>query len=229
MRALIWGAGIAGLALARLLDAMGWQVGLVKRATGLRDFFGPGFDATESMDLLPRLGEKVYTVNEVNYLDDSGRPRAALNYQRMVRSLDGRLLSLSRSDLARALHEGLSQRVRQQYGSTVRTLDQSTDRVTATLTDETRWSGDLLVGADGIHSTKRDRGWFGTSIKTTALVLGLRKISTEVTDGLVGLVDHRSGRARDHRGRRASRAGPAAAWWCHCRPGPAGRAGRPRR
>jgi 2-polyprenyl-6-methoxyphenol hydroxylase-like FAD-dependent oxidoreductase len=161
VRALICGAGIAGLTLARLLDAMGWQVVLVERAAGLReegyliDFFGPGFDVAESIGLLPRLREKAYTVTEVNYVDQFGRPRAALNYERMVRSLDGRLLGLLRGDLARALHEGLGQRVLQRYGCTVCALDQNIDRVTATLTDGTRWSGDLLVGADGIHSTIR--------------------------------------------------------------------------
>jgi glycine/D-amino acid oxidase-like deaminating enzyme len=52
VRALICGAGIAGLTLARLLDAMGWQMDLVERAAGLRDegylidFFGPGFVPT---------------------------------------------------------------------------------------------------------------------------------------------------------------------------------------
>jgi hypothetical protein len=60
VRALICGAGITGLTLARLLDAMGWQVVLVERAAGLRDegylidFFGPGFEAAESMGPLPR-------------------------------------------------------------------------------------------------------------------------------------------------------------------------------
>ena len=57
-RALICGAGIAGLTLACLLDHMGWDVQLVERAKSLRregymiDFFGPGFDAAETMSLL---------------------------------------------------------------------------------------------------------------------------------------------------------------------------------
>ena len=67
---------------------MGWQVVLVERAAGLReegyliDFFGPGFDVAESIGLLPRLREKAYTVTEVNYVDQFGRPRAALKTSR---------------------------------------------------------------------------------------------------------------------------------------------------
>ena len=61
MRALICGAGIAGLTLARMLDGMGWDVRLIERAPALRgegymiDFFGPGFDAAQNMGLLPGL------------------------------------------------------------------------------------------------------------------------------------------------------------------------------
>jgi 2-polyprenyl-6-methoxyphenol hydroxylase-like FAD-dependent oxidoreductase len=120
------------------------------------DFFGPGFDAAETMGLLPRLRELAYTITELNYVDRSGRPRSALNYQLMVNSLDGRLISLLRGDLALALYEGLSQRVVQSYGCSVQALDERADEVTAVLTDGTRWSGDLVVGADGIHSAIRE-------------------------------------------------------------------------
>ena len=162
MRALICGAGISGLTLACLLDRMGWEVQLVERANSLRregymiDFFGPGFDAAETMGLLPRLRELAYTITELNYVDRSGRPRAALDYQLMVNSLDGRLISLLRGDLALALYERLSQRVVQSYGCSVQALDERAEEVTATLTDGTRWSGDLVIGADGIHSAIRE-------------------------------------------------------------------------
>jgi 2-polyprenyl-6-methoxyphenol hydroxylase-like FAD-dependent oxidoreductase len=162
MRALICGAGIAGLTLAWLLDRMGRDVQLVERANSLRregymiDFFGPGFDAAETMGLLPRLRELAYTITELNYVDRSGRPRAALDYQVMFNSLDGRLISLLRGDLALALYERLSQRVVQSYGCSVQALDERAEGVTATLTDGTRWSGDLVIGADGIHSAIRE-------------------------------------------------------------------------
>ena len=54
-RAIIVGAGIAGLALAHRLDRHGWRVVVLERAAGPRpqgymiDFFGPGYDAAEAM------------------------------------------------------------------------------------------------------------------------------------------------------------------------------------
>jgi hypothetical protein len=51
---------------------MGWDVELVERAFGPReegyliDFVGPGFDAAETMGLLPRLRQSAYTLTEVN-------------------------------------------------------------------------------------------------------------------------------------------------------------------
>jgi 2-polyprenyl-6-methoxyphenol hydroxylase-like FAD-dependent oxidoreductase len=35
-------------------------------------------------------------------------------------------------------------------------LDERANEVTAALTDETRWSSDLVIGADGIHSAIRE-------------------------------------------------------------------------
>jgi 2-polyprenyl-6-methoxyphenol hydroxylase-like FAD-dependent oxidoreductase len=142
MCVLICGAGIGGLALALMLGRLGWKTEVVERASGVRE---KGY--------MIRLRQLAYPVDELNYVDRNGRPRASLDYQRMVRSLDGRLLSLLRGDLARAIYEDLSGAVKVRFGSSVREVEQTPDEVLVTLTDGRRWSGDLLVGADGIHST----------------------------------------------------------------------------
>ena len=60
-RALIVGAGIAGLATAWWLERAGWDVLVVERAPGFRaggymiDFFGPGHEVARRMGLLPAL------------------------------------------------------------------------------------------------------------------------------------------------------------------------------
>ena len=75
MKAVICGAGIAGLALARQLSTHGWEVVVLEKAPGPRtqgymiDFFGAGYDAAEAMGVLPRLRELGYRVEEARFVD----------------------------------------------------------------------------------------------------------------------------------------------------------------
>lgn len=160
MRALVCGAGIAGLALAQRLTTTGWEVTVVERAPGPReqgymmDFFGLGYDAAEAMGLLPRLRELGYRLDDVSYVDSSGRRRASLDYDRFARLLDGRLLSIMRPDLERALREQVEGDV-VLYGRALASVETVPDGVRAVLTDGTVLNADLLVGADGIHSQVR--------------------------------------------------------------------------
>ncbi|MFJ9543787.1 FAD-dependent monooxygenase [Streptomyces sp. NPDC101225] len=162
MRAVICGAGIAGLTLAgRLHNVLGWDVVVVERAPRPRtegymiDFFGPGYDAAEAMGVLPWLQELGYPVSEAAFLDDRGRCRARLGYDRFARSLDGRLLSIMRPDLELALRERLSFAVGLRFGVGPARIDPTAYGVRVTLTDGTALDADLLIGADGLHSTVR--------------------------------------------------------------------------
>ncbi|MET9023912.1 FAD-dependent oxidoreductase [Actinopolymorpha sp. NPDC004070] len=161
MRVVICGAGIAGLTLAHRLAAADWEVLLVEQAPGPRqqgymiDFFGPGYDVAERMGLLPRLRELGYVVEEAAWLDGDGRVRARLEYARVERATGGRVMSLMRPDLERALREHLPATVEVRYATSVRAVDDGADGVRVGLTDGSRVDADLLAGADGIHSVVR--------------------------------------------------------------------------
>lgn len=159
------------------------------------DFFGPGYDAAEAMGLLPRLGELGYQVDEVAYVDEGGRRRAGLDYGRFAQGVGGRLLSIMRPDLERALREALPGRVDVRYGTGPRHVEETGDGVSVTLVDGRVEHADLLVGADGIHSTVRrlvfgaeDRFLRHLGFHTAAFVLDAPGLLPEV-DGRFCLTD----------------------------------------
>jgi 2-polyprenyl-6-methoxyphenol hydroxylase-like FAD-dependent oxidoreductase len=214
--AVICGAGIAGLSLAHELVRHHWDVTLVERAPGPReqgymmDFFGPGYVAAERMGILERLQELSYDVEALAYVDESGRARGEVSYARLARALDGRLLSIMRPDLERALIVAVGGAADIRYGRTISGFSEEGDGVRVVFDDGSHAHADLLVGADGIHSRIR-RHLFGTGnsflrylgLHTAAFIftdpavhaaLAGRFVMTDTvghTIGLYGLREHR--------------------------------------
>ncbi|OXM42640.1 FAD-dependent monooxygenase [Amycolatopsis alba] len=161
MKVAICGAGITGLALAHRLATSDVEVVVLERAAGPRDqgymidFFGPGFDAIEEMGLLAQVEDVAYQVDEASLLDDRGRRRAAIDYVQFAKSVRGRLCSIMRPDLERVLRTNLPSTVDVRFGAGVADVEDLGDRMRITLADDEVIEADLLVGADGIHSTVR--------------------------------------------------------------------------
>jgi 2-polyprenyl-6-methoxyphenol hydroxylase-like FAD-dependent oxidoreductase len=69
--------------------------------------------------------------------------------------VNGHLVSIMRPDLERILREQLPGGVDLRFATSLTHIDNGTDGVRLTLTDGSRLNADLLVGADGVHSTVR--------------------------------------------------------------------------
>lgn len=163
MKVVICGAGIAGLATAIRLSAFGADVVVLERSQDPRpqgyliDIFGPGYDAVEAMGLLPALQRIGYHIEGLNLVDERGRGRVYLSNKFVAQATGGRQLSVMRPDLEMVLQNNLPPEVDLRRGSTVLDVSECDTHVAVTLNDGKQLDADLLIGADGIHSTVRER------------------------------------------------------------------------
>lgn len=216
MKAIICGAGIAGLSAAIFLARNGWGVEVIEEAAGLRDsgymidFFGPGYDAAEQTGLLDALAGHAYAIDGVELVNADGGRQAFMSYGTFEASLGGRLFSLMRGDIERELHAALPDNVQLHYGTRIDDIHDVSGEVDVTLSDGRRVQADLLVGADGIHSGVRS-DLFGPEsgmlkylgFHTAAYVFSADKVRRVAQDRFVmmSLVDRQMGLYTMHDGR----------------------------
>ncbi|MCP8884783.1 FAD-dependent monooxygenase [Devosia sp. XJ19-1] len=161
MRAIISGAGIAGLSAALALDRAGWAVTVLERAPGLRaggymlDFYGPGFDAAADLGVIDALAARARRVGKIDFVNESGRAGSSMDYEQIRRATGDKLFPILRGDIERVLHSALPDRVGLRYSCEIASLNNRSDGVTVTLDSGETLEADLLVGAEGIHSAMR--------------------------------------------------------------------------
>lgn len=160
MRVAINGIGVAGPTLAYWLRRFGHEPVLFEKAPALRtggyliDFWGLGYEIAERMGLIPILRQRCYEMERMRMVDGDGREEARLDLRPMRELLQGRFISLSRSDLAAALF-GACEGVPAHFGVWVSAIEQNSRGVVATLSDGRRERFDLVIGAGGLHSGVR--------------------------------------------------------------------------
>ncbi|MGV9773131.1 FAD-dependent monooxygenase [Streptosporangium sp. NPDC003464] len=161
MRAIIIGAGIAGLATALRLHQIGWNTLIVERAPQRRGggyavtFGGIGYDAAEHLGIVDDLRAKAFNTTELVYHRSDGSRRFALDRATIAATTGPRSITILRGDLEAVLYEKVHDHTEIRFGATLTHLDQDEHAVRVTLSDGTIEEADLLVGADGLHSATR--------------------------------------------------------------------------
>jgi salicylate hydroxylase len=191
MKILIAGGGIGGLTAALTCAHFGHDVIVFEQADTLGDV-GAGIhippnamkvfralgiaeriarDAVQPTAIETRMGRSGRTIFSVPLRDDRGGDVAANLW-------GASYLHIHRADYISALKDALENHpaITLKLGATVSAIEQTDLTVTVTLSDETHHRGDLLIGADGLHSFVRtwmhgpDRPKFTGNIAWRAVV-----------------------------------------------------------
>lgn len=159
---LISGAGIAGPTLAYWLDRAGLRPTLIEREPLLRtdgyviDFWGLGYDIADRMGLCRDLDRLGYHMREIRIVDNEGKRETGFGTDVFRALTGGRFVTVRRSDLARLLFERASPVTETIFGDGISRLEQDRDSVNVTFVHAAPQRFDLVIGADGLHSSVRN-------------------------------------------------------------------------
>ena len=159
-KALIIGAGIGGLTAAVALRRIGMDVEVYERAGELKPAgFGISVGAnairalaTLGLDL--GLEQRGQAVTQMKFTTPTGRRLFELPHARVDREAGAPSICLYRGDLQQALREAAGD-CPITLGATALHYETSADGVRVHFADGTKAHGDVLIGADGIHSVIR--------------------------------------------------------------------------
>ena len=158
---LISGIGIGGPTLAFWLQAAGFEPTLIEHAPAPRtggyvvDFWGLGYDIAERMGLASDIERVGYQMREMRIVDDTGTRVAGFGTRVFRELTGGRFVTLGRSDLSRLLFKKIGRTTEVIFGNQIVGLQQDAAGVQVQFKGGGERRFDLVIGADGLHSTVR--------------------------------------------------------------------------
>ncbi|KAM0689762.1 hypothetical protein Q7P36_010633 [Cladosporium allicinum] len=166
-RVLISGAGIAGPALAILLNKNGFKTTIVERASSLRtagqqiDVTGPGVELIRYMGVDEAIRARTVGDEGIHFVDGNDKRIASFPVSSSTTSLV-REIEIMRGDMADVFYQATKDQTEYIFGDRVTGLSESEEGITASFKNGANRTFDLVVAADGLSSRTREVA-FGSS------------------------------------------------------------------
>jgi len=181
-KALIAGSGIGGLSAAIALQKAGWETAVFEKAQERTEGGAGIVMAANAMKALEKLGVaervrmqgKEVGTAEIRAWD--GKLIVRLPVRKQAEQFGSPSYLIHRAELQAILQEGLAPGTEVQFNKKLESWKQNNGKVTALFADGTQVEGDLLIGADGLHSTVRE-GLIGSTPLRYSGYTALRGIS----------------------------------------------------
>lgn len=161
-RVLISGASVAGPALAYWLVRYGFEVTVVEIADGLRaggqavDVRGPALEVARRMGVLERIRAAAVEMRGMSMVDADGNELYRNEEATMTGgAIGGPDVEILRDDLSAILAGAAGDGVEYLFGDSIAGLEQDEDGVRVMFRGGGARTFDVVVGADGLHSTTR--------------------------------------------------------------------------
>ncbi len=161
-RVLVSGASVAGPVVAYWLQRFGFSPTVVERTPEVRvsggghavDLFGPAVELMEWMGTLREV-EAHQTRTQLISLVRPGRRPVEVPAGMLAEGVSDRHIEIMRGDLAKIIYELGRENIEYIFDDSVAGLQQSRTGVQVTFERNGSRTFDLVVGADGLHSTTR--------------------------------------------------------------------------
>lgn len=161
MKILVSGASIAGPAVAYWLQRYGFDVTIVERADRLRgggypiDIRGTALQVVERMGILPQLRAAHIDTRAISFVNPDGSPIVTLRPVEFIGGDESRDLEIPRGDLAAVLYGATRDKVDYRFQDWITSLEEDADGIDVGFHSGNQERFDLVVAADGVHSTTR--------------------------------------------------------------------------
>ncbi len=122
----------------------------------LVDFWGVGYTIAERMGILPEVRKRGYAIQELRIVDAQGRKVGGFSTDALARRMNGRFTSLPRGGLAATVYGTIENRIETLFGNSISAIEERASSVLVFFEHGGPREFDIVIGADGLHSTVRE-------------------------------------------------------------------------